>query len=365
MSESDLPYDSFLLVSFGGPEGPDDVMPFLENVLRGKNVPHERMLEVAEHYKHFGGVSPINEQNRQLLAAIKTEFQANGIDLPVYWGNRNWAPMLNDTVAQMRDDGRKRTLAFFTSMFSCYSGCRQYRENIAAVQESIGPDAPIIEKVRMGFNHPGFIDTMTENVQASIDSLDCKADEATVLFTAHSIPMSMADNCDYVKQLTEASRLVAEGVGAASWRLVFQSRSGPPQIPWLDPDVCDAIAEMDDAEKLANLVVVPIGFVSDHMEVMFDLDEEAAELCQERGIKMARASTAGTSPKFVEMIRLLVEERLGKTDEKLCVGGLGAWHDVCPKDCCTYTPRRPGASRPGAGRPGNGRPDGKNAPSAS
>ena len=346
MSENDLPYDSFLLVSFGGPEGPDDVMPFLENVLRGKNVPRERMLEVAEHYKHFGGVSPINEHNRQLLAAIQAEFAANDVELPVYWGNRNWAPMLPDTIAKMRDDGCKRSLAFFTSMFSCYSGCRQYRENIVAAQESVGEGAPIIEKVRMGFNHPGFIDTMVDNVNESISSLGCSGDQTTVMFTAHSIPMSMADNCDYVKQLTEASRLVAEATQAGSWRLVFQSRSGPPQIPWLDPDVCDAIAEMDDETKLSNLVIVPIGFVSDHMEVMFDLDEEAAELCQQRGIKMARTSTAGTSPKFVQMIRLLVQERLGMTSEKLCVGELGAWHDVCPQDCCTYTPRRPGRPTP-------------------
>ncbi len=349
MSDQEIPYDSFLLVSFGGPEGPDDVMPFLENVLRGKNVPRERMLEVSEHYNHFGGVSPINEHNRQLLSAIEKEFASHGIDLPVYWGNRNWNPMLPDTIKQMRDDGRKRSLAFFTSMFSCYSGCRQYRENIAEAQEAVGPDAPIVEKVRMGFNHPEFIGVMVDNVKQSIDSLGAAADDVTVLFTAHSIPMSMADNCDYEKQLTEASRLVAEGAGAANWRLVFQSRSGPPQQPWLEPDVCDAIAEMDNASKLTNLVVLPIGFVSDHMEVMFDLDEEASELCQERGIKMSRATTAGTSPGFVKMIRMLVEERLGKSSEKLAAGNLGAWHDVCPHDCCTYTPRRRPSSA--SGRP--------------
>ncbi len=352
MTDQEQPYDSFLLVSFGGPEGPDDVMPFLENVLRGKNVPRERMLEVAEHYSHFGGVSPINQHNRDLMAAIKAEFADAGIDLPVYWANRNWEPLFPDTLRQMRDDGCKRSLAFFTSMFSCYSGCRQYRENIIAAQEEVGEDAPLVEKVRMGFNHPLFIETMANNVQASIASLDASADQVTVLFTAHSIPMSMADNCDYEKQLLESSRLVAESVGATNWRLVFQSRSGPPQQPWLEPDVCDAIAEMDEAKKLSHLVVVPIGFVSDHMEVMFDLDEEAADLCQQRDIKMARATTAGTSPSFVQMIRLLVEERLGKTDEKQAAGTLGAWHDVCPKDCCTYTPRRP----PGVG--GGGRPTG-------
>ncbi|MFK8112358.1 MAG: ferrochelatase [Rubripirellula sp.] len=341
MSNALPPYDSFLLVSFGGPEGPEDVMPFLENVLRGKNVPRERMLEVSEHYNHFGGVSPINQHNRELLAAIETEFKSHGVDLPLYWGNRNWDPMLPDTLRQIRDDGHKRTLAFFTSMFSCYSGCRQYRENIIAAQEEVGEGAPIVEKVRMGFNHPGFIGAMSDSVRLSIESLGEPASETQVLFTAHSIPMSMADNCDYVKQLNESSRLVAENCGVEKWKLVFQSRSGPPQQPWLEPDVCDAIGEMDDAAKLKSLVVVPIGFVSDHMEVLFDLDEEAAELCQERGIKMARATTAGTDKSFVGMIRELVQERISGTGDRAAVGDLGAWHDVCPADCCTYTPRRP------------------------
>lgn len=343
MSDAKPPYDAFLLVSFGGPEGPDDVMPFLENVLRGKNVPRERMLEVAEHYQQFGGISPINAQCRELITAIETEFREHGIDLPVYWGNRNWEPMLPDTMAKMKADGRKRALAFFTSMFSCYSGCRQYRENIAAAQEAVGEGAPIVEKVRMGFNHPGFVDSMSESVTAAVAKLKVSADSVTVLFTAHSIPMSMAENCDYEKQLTEASRLVAEAAGTPNWRLVYQSRSGPPQQPWLEPDVCDAIEEMDDASKLGPLVIVPIGFVSDHMEVMYDLDDEAAELCQKREIPMARAATAGIAPKFLTMVRELVEERLGKRETKSSVGDLGPWHDVCPKDCCTYTPRRPPA----------------------
>lgn len=344
MSESDLPYDSFLLVSFGGPEGPDDVIPFLENVLRGKNVPRERMMEVAEHYKHFGGVSPINGQNRVLLEAITKEFAAHGVELPVYWGNRNWDPMLPDTIAKMRDDGCKRTLAFFTSMFSCYSGCRQYRENIIAAREQVGEGAPIVDKLRMGFNHPLFIETTAEALTAAAASLDADRSELQVLFTAHSIPMSMADNCDYEKQLREASRLAAEAAGTPKWRLVFQSRSGPPQQPWLEPDVCDAIAAMDDESKIDSLVIMPIGFVSDHMEVMFDLDEEAAQLCDKRHIKMARAASAGVHPKFVSMVRMLVEERIGKTAERPALGDLGPWHDVCPQDCCQYTPRRP--SRP-------------------
>jgi len=344
MVDDNAPYDSFLLVSFGGPEGPDDVMPFLENVLRGKNVPRERMLEVAEHYSHFGGVSPINEQNRNLLAAIKTEFARSGVDLPIYWGNRNWQPYFADTLRQMRDDGCKRTLAFFTSMFSCYSGCRQYRENIIAAREEVGPDAPHVDKLRMGFNHAGFIEPMASNVREARASID--GDESTpILFTAHSIPNSMADNCNYEKQLRESCRLVAEAAGATTWRLVFQSRSGPPQQPWLEPDICDAIQELDDTQPLDKVIIVPIGFVSDHMEVLFDLDEEAAQLCQLRGIRMARAKTVGTHPRFVTMIRELVQERISLTSSRPALGDLGPWHDVCPADCCLYTPTRPMVAR--------------------
>ena len=345
------PYDSFLLVSFGGPEGQEDVIPFLENVLRGKNVPRERMLEVAEHYKQFGGVSPINQQNRELIEAIRADFDRQKIELPIYWGNRNWDPMLPDTLRQMRDDGRKRALAFFTSMYSCYSGCRQYRENIIAAREEVGPEAPLVEKVRMGFNHPGFIQSMAGSLRKAIASLGNSAEESVVLFTAHSIPLAMSDNCDYVKQLMETCRLVAEDCGVQRWDLVYQSRSGPPQQPWLEPDICDTIAKMDDREKLESVVIVPIGFISDHMEVLFDLDEEAAQLCRERGVRMARASTAGTHPKFVEMISGLVSERLGRVEEQVALGGLGPWHDVCPTDCCLYTPKRPPMA---AGSPSRG-----------
>ena len=341
MTEPQPPYDSFLLVSFGGPEGPRDVMPFLENVLRGKNVPRERMLEVAEHYKRFGGVSPINQQNRELLEAIEAEFKRVGIELPIYWGNRNWHPLLADTLRQMRDDGRKRALAFFTSMFSCYSGCRQYRENIAAAQEAVGPGAPVIEKVRMGFNHPGFIETLSDALTRSIESLNASPAETQVLFTAHSIPMSMSDNCDYVKQLQESCRLVAQASGVDRWRLVYQSRSGPPQQPWLEPDVCDVINEIAQSNRPNALVIVPIGFISDHMEVLFDLDEQAATACRENQIPFARAATPGTHPKFVQMIGELVQERLSGTDQRRAIGHSVHWHDVCPVDCCLYTPRRP------------------------
>ncbi len=340
MSENRLPYDSFLLVSFGGPNGPEDVMPFLENVLRGKNVPRERMLEVAEHYQHFGGASPINAQNEALLEAIRTEFTSAGVNLPVYWGNRNWHPLLADTLRQMREDGCKRALAFFTSLFSCYSGCRQYRENIAAAQEEVGPGAPIVEKLRMAFNHPGFIEPMAENVAAATASIGGN-EQTLVLFTAHSIPMTMADNCDYEKQLRESCRLVAEAARVSQWELVYQSRSGPPQQPWLEPDICDAIQRWDDRSRLDRVVIVPIGFVSDHMEVMFDLDEEAAQFCRERGISMARASTVGTHPRFVRLIRELVQERTGESADRVAAGALGPWHDVCPENCCLYTPVRP------------------------
>ena len=323
------------------------MMPFLENVLRGKPVPRERMLEVAEHYHHFGGVSPINDQNRALLDAVRGEFARRGLDLPVYWGNRNWHPMLPDTLRQMRDDGCQRSLAFFTSLFSCYSGCRQYRENIAAAREEVGEGAPVVEKVRMGFNHPDYIEAMAASLRSAIERVD--ASEPTVLFTAHSIPMSMADNCDYVKQLRESSRLVAEAAGSGDWDLVFQSRSGPPSQPWLEPDICDAIEQRHSDGTLKAVVVVPIGFVSDHMEVMYDLDEEAQELCQKLGIPMSRAATAGTTEPFVRMIGDLVEERMKGATEKAAVGDLGPWHDVCPKDCCLYTPRRPAMAGTPAG----------------
>ncbi|MGB1925672.1 MAG: ferrochelatase [Rubripirellula sp.] len=350
MNTDPPPFDSIILVSFGGPEGPDDVMPFLENVLRGKPVPRERMLEVAEHYNHFDGISPINAQNRELLDAMQAELTRAGIDLPIYWGNRNWHPMLPDTLQKMKEDGKKRALAFFTSMFSCYSGCRQYRENIAAAQEQVGPDAPIVQKVRMGFNHPGFIEAMANSLGDSLATLEIAPNQVKTLFTAHSIPLSMSDNCDYVKQLTEACRLVAEATGITDWQLVFQSRSGPPQQPWLEPDVCDVINQLAKEQRPKGVIVAPIGFISDHMEVMFDLDEEASDACKEHGIPFARAATVGTAQSFVSMIRELIEERLEDRTEKRAMGTLGPWHDVCPQDCCLYNPGRPG----GRGRPSSG-----------
>ena len=340
----DKKYDALVVISFGGPEGPDDVMPFLENVLRGKNVPRERMLEVSEHYQHFGGVSPINEQNRQLIAAIKQELKDHDIDLPVYWGNRNWQPLIPDALEEMKKDGVKCALAFFTNGFSCYSGCRQYRENIQEAQAAI-EGAPEVHKVRMFFNHPLYTEASVARVMDSFNKIpEDRRSQTRFIFTAHSIPMSMADNCKYETQLKEATRLVMEQVGDYQHDLVYQSRSGPPQQPWLEPDVCDFIQELKDKTDVKDIVMLPIGFVSDHMEVMFDLDTEAQDLCKELGINMERAGTVGTHPEFISMIRELILERTAGA-EKRASGNMPANWDVCPVDCCTYDPpKRP--SRP-------------------
>jgi protoporphyrin/coproporphyrin ferrochelatase len=352
------PYDAVLVVSFGGPEGRDDVLPFLENVLRGRNVPRERMLEVAEHYYRFGGVSPINEQNRRLTAALERELAEHGMQLPVYLGNRNWHPLLPDTLGQMARDGVKRALGIFTSAFSSYSGCRQYRENIAAAQEQVGPTAPQVDKLRAFFNHPGFIEPMAESLRQCLAQVpDERRNAATVLFSAHSIPVAMAENCCYEVQLREASRLVAGGAGVTRWELVYQSRSGPPQQPWLEPDIGDRIKALHAARRsapssrprggLAELIVVPIGFISDHMEVLFDLDTEVRELCDRLGIRMHRAATVGDHPRFIQMIRELIVERITGATERPALGNLGPSHDVCPADCCVYQPQRPGVARGG------------------
>ncbi|MCI0361405.1 MAG: ferrochelatase [Planctomycetaceae bacterium] len=335
-------YDALLVVSFGGPERREDVLPFLENVLRGRNVPHERVLEVAEHYYHCGGVSPINAQNRALIAALEEELAAAGMKLPIYFGNRNWRPLLPDTLRQMRTEGVKRAIAFFTSAFSSYSGCRQYRENIAAAQEAVGEGAPQIDRLRMFFNHPGFIEPMIERVAAALGQVPPeRRQQAQVLFSAHSIPLAMAQNCDYETQFREASRLVAEGAGHVNWRLVYQSRSGPPTQPWLEPDVLTAIEELAQGGATKDVVVVPIGFISDHMEVLYDLDEEARRKAADVGLHFVRAGTVGTHPRFVRMIRELVVERMADNPQRFALGALGPSHDVCPTDCCRYDPRRP------------------------
>lgn len=342
------PYQALLFVSFGGPEGPDDVIPFLKNVLRGRNVPEARMLEVAEHYNHFGGVSPINEQNRQLIAALEREFADNGPALPIYWGNRNWRPLLPDTLRQMKEDGISKALAFMTSAFSSYSGCRQYRENIAAAQEEVGAGAPQVDKLRVFFNHPGFIEAQADRVREALDSFEAaERDAAHLIFTAHSIPLGMANGCAYQQQLQSACQLVADAVGSDSWQLAYQSRSGPPTQPWLEPDVCDVIEQLGAEGNVKNVVVCPIGFISDHMEVLFDLDTEAKDAAASAGLGFARAGTVGVHPKFVRMIADLIRERM-EDAERVAIGDMPPNHDVCPTDCCpSGRPAGPPGGRPG------------------
>jgi ferrochelatase len=327
----DLAYDAVLVLSFGGPEKPDDVMPFLENVLRGRNVPRERMLAVAEHYHHFDGRSPINDHNRALVAALERELEEHGLHLPVYWGNRNWHPLLADTLRQMQADGVRKALAFVTSIFSSYSGCRQYLEDIARAQAEV-PGAPQIHKLRKFYNHPLFIEAQAGEVREALGGRP-----AQIVFTAHSIPVGMAETCDYQKQLQESCRLVAECVGSAEWRLVYQSRSGPPSQPWLEPDIADVIREMEPGTDVA---VVPVGFVSDHIEVIYDLDTEVQAIARERGVNMVRAPTVGVHPKFLQMIRELIEERVGLAQPR-AIGQYPPSHDFCQIDCCPTPARRP------------------------
>lgn len=328
-------YDAILVLSFGGPEKREDVIPFLENVLRGKPVPRERLLEVAEHYYHFGGISPINEQCRVLIAALRPELDMHDIRLPIYWGNRNWTPYLNDTLIQMKRDGVKRALTYVTSGFSCYSGCRQYRENIAATLEQ--PDAAglQIDKLRVFYNHPDFIGVLAEQVGKALANFSADARDAVhVAFTAHSIPLSMSTTSDYEKQLRESCRLVAEQLELpeSRWKLVYQSRSGRPQDPWLEPDILDHLREAKST-GIDKVVVSPIGFLSDHMEVLYDLDDEARRFCDEHAIQMVRAGTPGSHPRFVSMIRKLIQERIHGANRE-CLGRFPANHDVCPLDCC-------------------------------
>ncbi|MCA1634851.1 MAG: ferrochelatase [Acidobacteria bacterium] len=334
-------YDAILIVSFGGPEGMDEVMPFLENVLRGRNVPPERMREVAHHYELFGGVSPINEQNRTLIAALEKEIAENGPRLSVYWGNRNWRPMLADTLGKMKDEGVRRALAFVTSAYSSYSGCRQYREDIERAREQIGEGAPVVDKLRVFYNHPGFVGPNVEAVSAALAGIPAaRRDSAELAFTAHSIPASMSEGCDYRAQLLETCRLVAEGAGHARWSLVYQSRSGPPSQAWLEPDICDHLRALKEAGA-RDVVVSPVGFISDHMEVLYDLDTEARQIAEATGLNMIRAATVGAHPSFVRMIRELILERTSPEVPRRALGILGARQDTCAPDCCLSTSRRP------------------------
>jgi protoporphyrin/coproporphyrin ferrochelatase len=303
-----------LYLSFGGPEGPDDVRPFLENVTRGRGVPPERLDEVAEHYHHFGGVSPINRLNQEIIAAVRAELARQDIRLPVYFGNRNWHPMVEDTVARMAEDGVHRALVFATSAWGGYSGNDQYNEDIVRARQATGQDAPELVKLRQFYDHPLFVGANADAVRRAYGELGGDAAQARLVFTAHSIPTRADDQPGedgrpnwYSRQVTEAARLVAEAVGVDDHDVVWQSRSGPPQIPWLEPDIVDHLDDLH-AKGTPAVVISPIGFVSDHLEVVWDLDNEAREKAEQLDIALARAGTAGEDPRFAEMIVELIRE---------------------------------------------------------
>ncbi|WP_329455216.1 ferrochelatase [Streptomyces sp. NBC_01497] len=360
------PYDALLLLSFGGPEGPDDVLPFLENVTRGRGIPRERLKEVGQHYYLFGGVSPINEQNRDLLAALRADFAEHGVDLPVHWGNRNWEPYLTDTLRAMVADGHRRIAVLATSAYASYSGCRQYRENLAEALAALaaeGLPVPRVDKLRHYFNHPGFVRPMVDGVLASLADLPQEVRAgAHLAFTTHSIPTGAADTSGpesghgyggaYVAQHLDVARLVADAVREETgtehpWQLVYQSRSGAPGTPWLEPDICDHLETLH-GEKVPAVVMVPIGFVSDHMEVLYDLDTEATAKAAELGLPVRRSPTVGADPRFAAAVRELVLERAaterGEPRERCALGALGASHDLCPVGCCPARAPRPAAA---------------------
>lgn len=350
-------YDAILLAGFGGPEGQDDVIPFLRNVTAGRGIPDERLEEVATHYRHFGGVSPINEHNKQLRAALETEMRARDIDLPIYWGNRNWAPYLEDTVQHAYDDGHTRLLAIATSAYSSYSSCRQYREDFARALIDTGLAGKVtIDKIRQFFDHPGFVKPFVEGVGDALAGFEADGlapEEVRVLFATHSIPMTdaarsgpadleLGEGGAYAAQHLAVGEMVMDELrdavparGKTGWELVYQSRSGPASQPWLEPDVCDRIAELP-AEGVKAVVIVPLGFLSDHMEVLWDLDEEALEAAAEAGLAATRAPTPGIHPDFVSGLVDLVEERVNAVpvEQRPAVTELGPWFDVCRPGCC-------------------------------
>ena len=347
MTPDPTPYDAVLLVSFGGPEKPEDVVPFLENVTRGRGIPRERLEEVGEHYFLFGGRSPINDQNRALLAALREDLAGAGLDLPVYWGNRNWDPYLADTLRQMAADGVTRAACFVTSAYSSYSSCRQYRENLFdAVQDVEG--APQLDKLRLYFNHPGFVEPVVDATLAALADLPEEVREgAHLAFVTHSIPDTMAagsgpEGHAYVEQHRSVAEEVVERVRQETGRrhphaLVYCSRSGAPHIPWLEPDINDHLEQVQ-ADGAPGVVMVPIGFVSDHMEVVYDLDTEATATAEKLGLPVTRAATAGVDPRFVAAVRDLLLERAaverGEEVVRASVGSLPACWDRCAPGCC-------------------------------
>ena len=335
-------YDAVLVVSFGGPEGPDEVMPFLDNVLRGLPISPAGKARVAKRYQRFGGVSPIAAHTRAFVGALEAALAARGPRLPVYLGNRNWRPLLPHTLARMADDGIRSALVHVTSTFSSYSGCRRYREDLFAAADSV-EQAPRLDRVRAGYNHPGFITAMADRLREAVARF-AKAEPAPALvFTAHSLPLSMADRCDYEAELLEACRLAAEAVGMPEWMLAYQSENASYGEPWLSPDVDKALRTVRDAGH-PGVVVAPIGFVCDHLEVVFDLDVEAAATARDLGIRMVRAPTVGTHPAYVEMVRELLVERLTDRPVRRALGERGPRPDFCAADCCLSG--RPGGLRP-------------------
>jgi protoporphyrin/coproporphyrin ferrochelatase len=347
-------YDGILLASFGGPEGQDDVIPFLRNVTRGRGIPDERLEEVAHHYRHFGGVSPINAQNRALKAALETELAARGVDLPVYWGNRNWGPYLAEALQEAADAGSTRLIAIATSAYSSYSSCRQYREDFARELDATGlADTMVVDKVRQYFDHPGFVAPFTQGVEEGLAELERRlpgidvTTEAHVLFCTHSIPtgdaersgpasLGLGEGGAYAAQHEAVAAVVMGRAGRdVPWDLVYQSRSGPPTQPWLEPDVNDALEALAAGGTKAVLLV-PLGFVSDHMEVMWDLDEEATETAERLGLVSVRTPTPGVDPAYVTGLVDLVLERVQGTPagDRPAETSLGPWYDVCRPGCC-------------------------------
>ena len=348
-------YDAILLAGFGGPEGQDDVIPFLRNVTRGRGIPEERLEEVAHHYRHFGGVSPINDQNRELKAALEAELASRGIDLPVLWGNRNWDPYLRDALNEANERGITKIIAIATSAYSSYSSCRQYREDFAIALEETGLDGVIqIDKVRQFFDHPGFVEPFIEGVRNGLAEIEQKvpgidpATEVEILFSTHSIPSvdaaksgpaerGFGEGGAYAAQHLAVAEVVAQAAtdGVVKWQLVYQSRSGPPSMPWLEPDINDAIAELP-AKGIRAVIIVPLGFVSDHMEVLWDLDNEAMESSEENGLVAVRVPTPGTHHAYVKgLVDLVLERRDGvPVDQRPAMTSIGPWYDVCRPGCC-------------------------------
>jgi ferrochelatase len=337
------PFDAVLLVSFGGPQGLDDIRPFLANVLRGRRVPPDRVEEVARHYERFGGVSPITRLTRQQAAGLQERLDRDGLPLPVYVGMRNWHPFLADTLREMSGAGIRRAVGLILAGFRSWSSCGQYRDNVLAARRELrAAGHPDVEVSYVGdwHAHDRFIEAWAARAAAALDALPAsERDRARLVFTAHSIPLSMAHTCDYVAQLREASRLISKQVASDNWEVVFQSRSGPPAQPWLEPDICDRIDSLG-SEGLTHVCAVPLGFLSDHVEVAYDLDCEAAARANAAGISFVRAETVGTCPVFVSAVGDLIRERVEDRSERSCIGELPAMPDECPADCCPR-PQRP------------------------